>query len=388
MTSEFTIDKLPFYWRLSQLAQKTKNVVPDCMQFDFDLVEETGLIIQKRNDSVLEALATIYKQEYNIGYLQDANEIAKPYGVDFIRFLKRAINYGSGAQRILEIGCGGCVVLDSLKKDGHDVLGIDSSPFAAVQGQKKQISVVTGFYPLHKLKEKFNLIFHVDVLEHIDKPVEFLRSHRDNLYDGGLVVVNVPDATESIDIGDISLAMHQHLNYFTESSLRATLESAGFHVESIEKAQYGGSLYATARHLKVKSGNDQDRLAHKLVFDEFLDKANRNLLRFSEVVTPLLVHGHRELGFYVPLRTLPYIAALRISKGFRFFDDTTHWHQCVFDGVDVEIENFEDLKKNPVKCIFVMSLTFGDVIKRKIATEFGQSIKVVTLPELIRHATS
>jgi 2-polyprenyl-3-methyl-5-hydroxy-6-metoxy-1,4-benzoquinol methylase len=352
------------------------------MPFSFGLDEETGVVIQKRNKSVLDALEIVYRQEYNIGYLQDGNEIAKPYGIDFIRYLKDALSK-KGAQRVLEIGCGGCVVLESLKKDGHDVLGVDSSPFAVGQGARKNISVMTGFYPLPQLIDKFDLIFHVDVLEHINNPVEFLRAHRANLRDGGLLVVNVPDATESIDIGDISLAMHQHLNYFTEASLRATLEHAGFHVESIEKAHYGGSLYATGHLVNVEENRRQNPPELPLGFDEFLGKAKRNLTKFNELSKPLLSESNCQLGYYVPLRTLPYISAVGIDKGFRFFDDTAHWHNCVFDGVDVKIENFEDLKKTPVSHVIVMSLTFGDVIKKKLIREFGQTIRVVTLSELV-----
>ena len=88
----------------------------------------------------------------------------------------------------------------------------------------------------------------------------------------------------------------------------------------------------------------------------------------------------------MPLRTLPYIAIHNIHENFRFFDDTEHWHNREFDGVSVKIENFSDLKENPVTHMLVMSLTFGDTIKKKIINEFGQSMKVITLSELVGNA--
>lgn len=384
MSSEVQIKQLPLYWRLSPLEQKTKNVVADLMPFSFAIDEATGVLIQKRNKSVLDALEVIYRQEYNIGYLQDANEIARPYGTDFIRYLKSLMNTKGRGQRVLEIGCGGCVVLASLQAAGCDVLGIDSSPFAATQGERKGVPVITGFYPTEQIKEKFDLIYHVDVLEHIADPVAFLKSHGANLSKGGLLVVNVPDATESIDIGDVSMAMHQHLNYFTKLSLATTLEAAGFDVVSIEKAQYGGSLYATGVVAEKSTNNQQNLQTLQINFDEFMIKSKLNLDKFGAISKRLLSDESCQLGYYVPLRALPYISAHGIDKGFRFFDDTAHWHNCVFDGVDVKIENFEDLKKNPVSHILVMSLTFGDVIKKKIHSEFGDKVNVITLAELVR----
>jgi hypothetical protein len=178
------------------------------------------------------------------------------------------------------------------------------------------------------------------------------------------------------------MAMHQHLNYFTELSLAATLEMAGFDVVSIEKAQYGGSLYATGTVAKKPKNNQQNLKTLQTNFDEFLKKAKQNLDKFGAMSKQLLSDENCRLGYYVPLRALPYISAQGINKGFRFFDDTAHWHNCVFDGVDIEIEDFNDLKNNPVSHIIVMSLTFGEAIKKKIHQEFGDRIEVITLTEL------
>lgn len=380
---EIMIEKLPFYWRLAQKDEKNNNPVKDTYPFFFAYDLTNNLLIQKRNPEVLQALDIIYTQDSNIGYLQDANEIAKPYGKDFINYVDHAINENSNIQKILEVGCGGCVVLEHLKKKGLDVSGIDSSSFAAVEGKKKGINVITDFFPSAQLTEKFDLIYHVDVLEHINDPVAFLAHHHHNLHENGLVIINVPDATESIEMGDISMAMHQHLNYFTEKSLRNTLQNAGFEVVAIDKAGYGGSLYGIGcrsgnakNHIKLASSNDDTE------YQTFLIKANRVIKKFAEISNVWLSQKNNTVGYYVPLRTLPYIAINNIHENFRFFDDTHHWHHREFDGIDVEIENFSDLKEKPVTHMLVMSLTFGDVIKRKLVNEFGSSMAVITLAEL------
>jgi 2-polyprenyl-3-methyl-5-hydroxy-6-metoxy-1,4-benzoquinol methylase len=382
---EVKIERLPFYWRLSPAVQKVPNVVDDYFPFAFGFDAESGLVTQQRNEDVLAALDSIYKQEYNIGYLQDGNEIAKPYGNDFIAYLQSSLEKNPNVRKILEIGCGGCVVLENLKRGGYEVCGIDSSPFAATEGAKKGIEVITDFFPSGRISEKFDMIFHVDVLEHIDNYADFLKHQYDQLSDEGIVVINVPDATVSITVGDISMAMHQHLNYFTETSLRAALRNAGFEVVSVDKAGYGGSLYAIGRKKRNAAiGIKMHNTDHD--FESFSSRAERVIASFCECSDRVLSDSKRTLGFYVPLRTLPYISRQGVYEGFRFFDDTDHWHMNVFDGVTVPIENFGDLKQNPVTDLIIMSLTFGDVIRSKVLKEFGDRINVVTLGDLINES--
>jgi 2-polyprenyl-3-methyl-5-hydroxy-6-metoxy-1,4-benzoquinol methylase len=379
------IKKLPFYWRLRDKDSKSTNVVNDYYPFAFDMDSEYGLLVERRDPSVLAALNLIYQQDYNIGYMQDANVIAKPYGKDFIAYLRGRLDGNPSIKKILEIGCGGCTVLAVLKSSGYKVCGIDSSPFASVEGRKKGIDVVTDFFPSKQLTEKFDLIFHVDVLEHIDAYVEFLKHQYEQLNDGGLLVVNVPNASESIQLGDISMAMHQHLNYFTESSLNAALDGAGFEVTSIDKAGYGGSLYATGRKASSKTTRNVSVAAG--AYEVFASQASKMIAAFDQRVEHVLSQPGRTLGFYVPLRTLPYIAKKDIYSGFRFFDDTGHWHHQVFDGVDVPIENFQDLVKSPVTDLVIMSLTFGDGIRNKVRKEFGDKVNVTTLGDLAAKAS-
>lgn len=380
--SSIAIEKLPFYWRLSPTGEARSNIVQDYYPFVFSQQPEFGLVIQERNAAVLDALEKIYQQEYNIGYLQDANEIARPYGVDFIRFLDQVLADNPGIHKVLEIGCGGCVILEGFKNRGYDVVGVDSSPFAAKEGAKKGVKVVTAFFPTPLITEQFDLVFNVDVLEHIHKPLDFLKQIHEALSPDGIVVVNVPDATESIEIGDISMAMHQHLNYFTEDSLAALLRSAGFEVLHVVKAGYGGSLYAAARRSKTAEGNIHGNLDDSAAHDRFPVLARQVLSTFDQLVASIVTDKSASLGFYVPLRTLPYIAMSGRFSGFRFFDDTNHWHYREFDGVPVTIENFADLQKEPVTHLLIMSLTFGDVIRKKIHASFGNRIKTYTLSEI------
>ena len=368
------ISKLPFYWRLKERG--SKNIVPDHREFDFDFIESLQLVIQRRDDLTLDYLEQIYRAEYNIGYLQDGNEIAKPYGKDFMEFIDRSLaSWGSHVRTVLEVGCGGCAVLEQLQAKGFKVIGVDPSPIAARDGARKGITIINEFFPSPLFTEKVELIFHSDVQEHVSDPVAFLANQRNQLTEDGLIIISIPDCNESVALGDLSMAMHQHLNYFDTESLRNTVEAAGLKVLTIEVAKYGGSLYCCAQntaaaHVLAKQGLTK--------FQTFTSKLAKNVEAVNKAVAHAIDDPSKSVGFYVPLRTLPYVASADRFGGFRFFDDTQTWYDRAFDGIEIYIENFGDLRRQPVTDLFIMSLTFGDVIKNKVMRE-GVAVERITL---------
>lgn len=371
------IDKLPLYWRLKEKG--AANIVPDFMPFEYDFIESLQLIIQKRNTETLAYLEEIYKAESNIGYLQDENEIAKPYGVDLMDFIDKSIQtWGPNTKKIIEVGCGGCTILKQLKDKKYEVIGVDPSPIAKRNADKKGLNIINEFFPSPLYTEEVDLIFHCDVIEHVSDPVVFLNNQKKQLSKNGLIIISLPDCNESIEKGDLSMTMHQHLNYFDTEGLKNTVEAAGLKVLTIEVAKYGGSLYCCA----INSDNhDFSPKLGTVKFDNFNRRLQQKTQQVVLEIEAVLNDKSKSVGFYVPLRTLPFISILKKYNDFRFFDDTTFWYNKAFDGVEVYVENINDLKDKPVTDLFIMSLTFGEIIKKKVKSEIKGISKIKILSE-------
>jgi hypothetical protein len=369
---------LPFYWRIRRSPSDRHPSIPGRLPYTFAHVDELNLVIERRDDSLLAILKEMYREESNIGFLQDGHTLAKGYGGDFLEFVQRHLT-GRSVRKVLEIGCGACYMLERLREAGCEVTGVDPSPIAVAKGREKGIRVIPDFFPSPQVDFKADLIFHADVLEHVPDPAGFLRHQKDALSADGLLIANVPDCTASIACGDISIATHQHLNSFDERSLYNTMTAAGLHVVTIEKSKFGGSLYglasvrAPATPFRTSVPEDNAR--------QFITRAAAARGRFEALVRPSLDRGLK-LGFYMPLRALPYLAGIGRMEDVRLFDDIAHWHGGYIDGLDVPIENFEDLVRNPVEHLFVMSLTFGDVVKEKVLARCP-GIRVTTLREIV-----
>jgi 2-polyprenyl-3-methyl-5-hydroxy-6-metoxy-1,4-benzoquinol methylase len=369
-------NKLPFYWRLTTSPVAHPDV-PEGLDFSF--TNDKGLISLVRTPELLENLAKVYELDYNIGYIQEEYEIAQPFVEDFRNFLFKYSNTLPSKSEILEIGCGGAILLKELKELGFETYAADPSPTAIRAAEKYGFSLIPKFFTAELFSETFDLIFHSDVLEHAFDPREFIDEQRKVLKPNGLIIISVPNAEENIEYGDISMAMHQHLQYFTPESLSKLMRESGFEILEIRAADYGGSLYCAAR--VIDKGN--------MELGSSDSNVNDGLPNFKESIDKFrsaIACARGEIGFYVPLRAMPYLCAIsedmKNSK-YRFFDDTAHWHKHHFDGTNIPIESFEDIVERPPHTIFIMSLTFEKQIKNKIVSHFGDRIKIVSLREIL-----
>ncbi|MDA0194116.1 MAG: class I SAM-dependent methyltransferase [Bacteroidetes bacterium] len=269
MNNTVKLGKLQFYWRNTEEPNFPQNPVPDFVDFSFGFKEEYQLISQIANPQTWEYLETVYKENHNVGYLQEGHDLAESYGNDFLQFVLHAINeYHPDTKTIAEVGAGGCYILNRLQKRGYDVIAIDPSPTTHERSKELGIEVIPDFYPVKTQSLQVDLIIHYDVLEHTQEPADFLAFHRQDLKKNGLIVFAVPDSSSFIERGDMSMIVHEHFNYFNVDSLANVVLAAGFEPLKITKSEYGGVLYCFA-HVSDNQWQPKSGVA---LFDKFSRK--------------------------------------------------------------------------------------------------------------------
>lgn len=372
------IGKFTFYWRMTAAPNTPPNPVPDLVDLSLEYREDLQLIIQTRSEKTAEYLECIYQENYNVGYLQEGHALAESYGGDFLAYVEKNIQeFNPEAKSVAEVGAGGCYLLNYLKKKGFKATAIDPSPTAKVKGEEFGIEVIPTFYPAPGRVSPSDMILHYDVLEHVDNPVQFLKDHKSDLLPGGLIIFAVPDCTPYILCGDVSMLLHEHLNYYDKESIRNVIEAAGFEALSIEGSGHGSVLYCTARAPQIptawvpKSGSKK--------FDDFVQKYKILREEVSDFIREATKPGC-SLGCYIPLRTFPYLAQENVNEGLRFFDDNPGIHNQYFDGYNQPVENMNDLWANPPTHLLILSYAFGEKIREKVLSGLAdKNIKVYVL---------
>lgn len=380
MSDTLDLGHVPFYWRVKSSPNELPNDIPQCLPFAFDLNSQLQLITQKRNPVVLKWLEYVYTQSYNVGYLQEGHDLADSYGGEFIEFFKRASSHLNQAPKsAIDIGCGGTYLLRAVRDLGLSVKGIDPSPITVAAGNKAGIEILPYFYPSVHLTESSDVIFHYDVLEHVEDPVSFLKSHHDHISSSGCIIFAVPDCTQHIALGDASMLLHEHLNYFDTDSLTRTVEYADFKIVLIERSTHGGVLMCCAVPANSSTSNPT-ALASDSKFTTFKQRALQSLNNFDALLERL---DGLPLGIYVPLRAFPYLSMSKTkTPNLRFFDDNSGLHGCYYDGFDIEVENREQLLSNPPNRILICSLAFGKKISDSLNLSLRDSVEIILWRDL------
>lgn len=162
----------------------------------------------------------------------------------------------------LEVGCAGGFFLEQMQKMGWDATGLELSGESAAFARKMGLKVLSQDLGAAKFESgAFNAVLMGDVLEHVVRPLEFLRETYRVMAPGGVLVVKTPAFVNSVVYRTITiydrlrysrgrspfLAMlkiprHQvdlrppyHVYEYNASCLRLLLGRCGFEVASVNR---------------------------------------------------------------------------------------------------------------------------------------------------------
>jgi len=132
---------------------------------------------------------------------------------------------------LLDVGSGLAVFPYRMKEAGWDVTALDPDARAAnhareIAGVKSVHADFLSWEP--KTEKRFDLITLNKVLEHVADPVVMLRSARRWIQPGGLLYVEVPDASAAQSGLGREEFFIEHLHVFSTDSLALSVKKAGW----------------------------------------------------------------------------------------------------------------------------------------------------------------
>lgn len=154
----------------------------------------------------------------------------------------------TAGRRLLEIGVGAGEMLLAARECGFEATGLEIRPsHAARVSRSTGLEVICADFVEFEGEDRFDVICMGDVLEHLLDPLVALARVRALLRPGGVVWISTPnfDSAFSRLIGDRDPMKRvcEHLNYFSERSLLATLAAHGLDgIDYRISAHYNGSM--------------------------------------------------------------------------------------------------------------------------------------------------
>jgi len=151
------------------------------------------------------------------------------------RFLEFLVPHLPDRGAALEVGCFDGHFLSLLRERGLAVAGCDPSAGAEIARRDLGIDVRREFFRAGLFPAGAQELFVArQVLEHIERPLDFLAAAREVLAPRGLLALELPDARLWLSQGVLGSLFHEHVSYYTAEVLRDLVEVAGFDVLALE----------------------------------------------------------------------------------------------------------------------------------------------------------
>ncbi len=262
-------------------------------------------------------------------------------------------------KKILEVGCGKGEYLEILANFGINAFGVEYSKQSVNYCNKNNLAVTRGFLGDEDLKlinQPYDGFMCLSFMEHWPNPNKVLHSLSENLVEGAIGVIEVPNFDMIIDKGLYSEFISDHLLYFTKETLNLTLQLNGFEVLECKSVWYNYILSAVVRK---RISTDLDFLENfkrkiKKDLDEFIGKFPNNRVAIWGA-------GHQALAT---------ISLTEIEEKIKYIIDSAVFKQGKYSPTShIQIVSENALNDDSVDAVIIMAGSYSDeilkIMKRK-----------------------
>jgi SAM-dependent methyltransferase len=173
-------------------------------------------------------------------------------------------DHGLGADDlVVEIASNDGTLLAEFAKQGTRTMGIEPARNIADMARARGVETISEFFGealgrrLHAERGPASAVVANNVLAHVDDTKDLLRGMAALVADRGVVVVEVPYVAEMIERLEYDTIYHEHLCYFSVTSLMALYRASGLSITRVDEVPvHGGSLRVHARSAVVVPEHD------------------------------------------------------------------------------------------------------------------------------------
>jgi SAM-dependent methyltransferase len=200
--------------------------------------ESCGFVFAESDDDVgrlLELYEALDDPEYD--------DTSEPRSLQMRWLLNLALRCQPRARSVLDVGAGTGLLVAEAGAVGLDAVGIEPSQSLVATGRAHGVAnLIQGILPHEVLASRtFDVVFLIDVIEHVADPVALLQHCADRVAPGGVLVVVTPDLS-SVPARLLGRRWWHlrvaHVGYFSRASLERAADQVGFAPEKWTRARW------------------------------------------------------------------------------------------------------------------------------------------------------
>ncbi|MCF7844866.1 MAG: class I SAM-dependent methyltransferase [Kiritimatiellales bacterium] len=357
---------------------------------------ENCSLVQLRDTAPQELMYTRFYW-YRSGVTQTMRDALR----DITKSIEDRIELNSG-DIVLDIGSNDGTMLRTFEKEGIIKVGVEPASNLAEEGAKGLDYFINDFWKyksyMDTVGKKAKVITAIGMFYDMEDPNEFIRDAALALEDDGIFVAQLMCLKNMLDANDVGNICHEHLEFYSLSSLEYLFDKNGFEIIDIELNEVNGGSYRVYAGLKggnppkvegaaerVKKYRDMEAgLESKEAHMKFFARVEENKKKCREFIKQEVANGksvwiygastkgNTILQYYGLDHTLIEGASERSPE---------KWGKCTV-GTGIPIYSEEEARAKKPDYFLVLPYTFFDEFyKREEEWRNGGGKFIVPLPE-------
>lgn len=270
----------------------------------------------------------------------------------FNQFNSWANKYKLANKKILEVGCGKGEYLEILARTCVSAFGVEYSKKSVNYCNENKLKVSQGFLGdkgLNFINQPYDGFVCLSFMEHWPNPNNVLQTLFENLSDGAIGLIEVPNFDMILDKGLYSEFIADHLLYFTEETLRFTLQLNGFEVLECKPIWYDYILSAVVKK-RVKTNLDY--------LDNFKNNVKNDLVEYIEK------YSYKDIAIWgAGHQALATISLAGIADNIKYIIDSAVFKQAKYSPAShIKIVSEEALYNDSVSAVIIMAGSYSNEI--------------------------
>jgi SAM-dependent methyltransferase len=302
---------------------------------------------------------------------------------------------------VLEIASNDGYLLRNYVEKGIPVLGVDPAENIAEVARGRGVPTLAEFFSntfarqLASEGKTADVVHANNVLAHVADTNGFVEGIRTILKPNGVAVIEVPYVRDLIEKCEFDTIYHEHLCYFSVSSLRSLFLRHGLALVAAECVPiHGGSLRVWIAHEEhahaapgVEELLEQERgggVDHYRFYQDFGERVQRLRAAVRARVTQLHADGRRLWGYGAAAKATVLLNYFDIGPDLLecVADLSPHKQGCLIPGVRIPIVSPDRLTEDP-DYLLLLAWNFADEIMRQQSAYRARGGKfIIPVPEL------